>query len=267
MNLYDSPADVVRKSIVGLGLAPEAVASMAGLEVRELMGFLNGRFSLQTARHLAPVLGLNSEALASLPDYQPITAAMSGIRRVSVPFEDDEVNIWLIESGNTVIAIDCGFRANDFLHAIEPIQEKSVHLLITHAHRDHVGGLTTASRNLLASIRAPKGFGDSTMISSGDTLEIGAYKIRVIDLAGHHPDTFGYHILGPEVDAIAMGDAVFAGSIGGCPDPSAFSTARRTIEAALSMQNPEVVLLPGHGPETTLASEIRSNAFLAAWLA
>jgi len=175
MNLYDAPADVVRKSIVGLGLSPADLAQKAGLQVRELTAFLDGHFSQETAKLLAPVLGLNPEALASLPEYQPIAPPLSGIRRVSVPFEDEEVNIWLIESKDTVVAIDCGFRPNDFLHAIEPIQEKAIHLLITHAHRDHVGGFTTPSKELLTSARAPEGFGGSTIIRAGDTLEIGPF--------------------------------------------------------------------------------------------
>lgn len=266
MSLYDTPADVVRKSIVGLALTPEIVALRAGMESREIMALLNGSFSENAARRLAPILGLNADALCSLPAYQPASPDLHGIQRISVPFEDDEVNIWLIESADTVLAIDCGFRPDDFLRLIESLHERLIHLFITHAHRDHIGGLTAVTKERLSSLHSPEEVGYSTTIRDGDTIEIGPLKIRAFDLSGHHPQTLGYHISGPEIEVFAVGDAVFAGSMGGCADSEAFARARRTIEAAFSGVGPEAVLLPGHGPATTLGSELRSNPFLADWL-
>ncbi|MFC7336093.1 MBL fold metallo-hydrolase [Haloferula chungangensis] len=266
MDLYDAPADVVRKSIIGRGLTPEALATMAGLPTRELMGFLNGDFDARLARMLAPLLEIDSAALCHLPDYQPESPDLGRIRQFEAPFEDEEVNIWFIEADGTTLVIDCGFRPKDFEAQIEALGDQAIHVLITHAHRDHIGGLSAASQSMLTSIHSPSGVSNSIAVSAGELLELGPFTVQAVDLSGHHPETLGYLIKGPGVEAFAVGDAVFAGSIGGCPDSSAFALARRTIEAAFSEIAPGMTLLPGHGPATSLGSEIRSNPFLASWL-
>jgi glyoxylase-like metal-dependent hydrolase (beta-lactamase superfamily II) len=73
----------------------------------------------------------------------------------------------------------------------------------------------------------------------------------------------GYHIGGLEVPVLVTGDAIFAGSMGGCRDESTYQQARRTLHAAIRPLPCSTVLLPGHGPATTLGEEWRRNPFLA----
>jgi glyoxylase-like metal-dependent hydrolase (beta-lactamase superfamily II) len=90
--------------------------------------------------------------------------------------------------------------------------------------------------------------------------------IRSVDLSGHHPSAIGYFIDGLAQRLLAVGDAIFAGSMGGCANANAFANARKTIESAISGADDELNILPGHGPATTLGSERMSNPFLAEWL-
>ena len=265
MKLYDSAADVVRKSIVGHGLSPALVAEKTGLSVRDFSDLRGGRISRENALKLAALLELDAEALCQLSNYHPSLQETDGIIGIELPFEDEEVNIWIIESGETVLVIDCGFRPSDLSSCLVPYHGRPIHLLITHAHRDHIGGLADATP-LLTSRHGPSGIPDCDPLNPGDQLNLGPFKINSVDLSGHHPRALGYFIESPEIRAFAVGDAIFAGSMGGCPDVHSFKQARRTIEASLKNEEADLLLLPGHGPATTLDHELKSNPFLAAWM-
>lgn len=264
MKLYDSAADVVRKAIVGHGIPPATLAAKAGISPHELREFLDGKFSPLIATSLAQALGLNARALRLLPEYQPDAPLPKAVVQVALPFGDEEVNVWFIESDDTRIVIDCGFRSRDLLTALESRSALTSHLLVTHAHRDHIGGLGSAMQKL-SSAHAPSGIAGSKTITIGSTLEIGPFCIQAIDLGGHHPQALGYLIEGLGLHLLAVGDAIFAGSMGGCPDSEAFEHARKTIMATIAGAPDDLVLLPGHGPATRLKSELSANPFLAAW--
>jgi glyoxylase-like metal-dependent hydrolase (beta-lactamase superfamily II) len=265
MNLYDSAADVVRKAIIGSGLSPAVVATKAGMSSRDLAGFLAGEFSPIVANSLAPTLGLNPQALSQLPNYEPDTKLPAGVVQVSLPFEDEEVNVWMIETAETRIAIDCGSAPDDFRKALDARTTLSNHLFITHVHRDHIGGLTSARPNF-RTVHSPSRLPGTELIAANEIIEVGPFKIRTVDLAGHHPQALGYFIDGLGLRLLAVGDAIFAGSIGGCPDPAAFDQARKSITDTISKATPDLILLPGHGPATCVKNELSSNPFLAAWM-
>lgn len=264
MKLYDHPADVIRKAIQGHGLSPAEVADRIGVEAKKIMSLIGGNFDETLARALAPVLGLDAEALCGLGIYDPGSTLPTGITQHAVPFEDEEVNIWLIKTGDTTVAIDAGSRKSDLAEIVAREDPRSVDLLVTHAHRDHVAGITSAA-DWLREIRGPAGVPGSREVQPGDSFRIGSLEIEVIDLAGHHPRAVGYRIQADSFRAIAVGDAVFAGSMGGCPDADAFRDARRTIEAALKGQDDDLLILTGHGSPTTLGAEKTGSPFLAGW--
>lgn len=261
MNLYDTPADVVRKALRGLEIAPSQAAAKAGIPDAELHAFLADRFAEATARTLAEALGLDPEALASLPDYRPALPPCPGLTQLALPFEDEEVNAWLLEKDGTVLVIDAGFGPDDLAAALDARGIDRCHLLLTHGHRDHVGGVAGVG-DRLESLHAPETLRGATLVHPGDTFRIGSFDIAVGDLRGHHPDAVGYRIDGLELPLLAVGDAVFAGSVGGCFSRSAYDDARRTIRESVLTQPSETILLTGHGPGTTLAQELERNPFL-----
>jgi glyoxylase-like metal-dependent hydrolase (beta-lactamase superfamily II) len=60
------------------------------------------------------------------------------------------------------------------------------------------------------------------------------------------------------------GDVLFRGSVGRADLPGGdWPTLLATLEMLARRFPPETVIYPGHGPETTLAAELRSNPFLA----
>ena len=242
---------VLRKALRGLNLAPGEAALRAGLLESEVMGLLRGKFSEPAARALAPVLSLDPEALARLPDYQPKPLDLPGVERLDIPFEDGQVNAWLVRAGGHAILFDAGFSEATIARALDAAAAFRLDaVLITHDHRDHVGGLGEAMRR--GGLFHPA--------RTGDPLEIGPLMIHPIDLPGHCEGALGYRIEGLARPVCVVGDALFAGSIGGCP-PETYRLALDHLRLGVLSLPDETVLLPGHGPATTVAEERRSNPF------
>ncbi len=259
--LEDDFTYVLRKALMGHGISPSEAAARAGLPETDVLSLLRGAFSAETARKLAVALGLNAEAFASHEIYQPEPCVLPGIHRLDLPFDSERVNAWLVRDGESIVLFDTGFDSDV---AIEAVRSTYGHLpdrvFITHGHRDHVGAL----QFLLAAGLPVHGTEiDGTIaMQPGDCVCCGSLVVKSCDLSGHYTPALGFHIEGLSRPVIVTGDALFAGSIGGCGTPQIYQRALRTLRAALASLPDETVLLPGHGPATTLGEERVSNPFL-----
>ena len=100
-------------------------------------------------------------------------------------------------------------------------------------------------------------------LNSGDLLMRGDLAIRVIGLPGHCPGALGYVVERIEPPVCVTGDALFAGSIGGCAPGEPYRQALEALRTGVMTLPDQTILLPGHGPATTVGSEKRANPFLA----
>jgi hydroxyacylglutathione hydrolase len=259
--LEDNFTDVLRKALLGHALTPAAAAMRAGIAETELLGFLGGAFSAETARVMGNLLGLNAQALANHPTYQPAAVAHPGIRLLSLPFNGDHVNAWLIGDGDELVLFDSGADEGDLVGLLRATCGRLPgSAFITHDHRDHVGGLQGLC-GAGVPIPGPEGCG-SPVIQSGDVKSCGRLRISACDLSGHCVPALGYHVDGIGVPVLVTGDALFAGSMGGCPTPSRYQLALDRLAEVLDPLPDQTILLPGHGPATTLGEERVSNPFL-----
>jgi glyoxylase-like metal-dependent hydrolase (beta-lactamase superfamily II) len=158
-------------------------------------------------------------------------------------------------------------------------------IVLTHAHPDHIAGidevreelgalpvylareewpaLTDAMENLSAlmgqSILAH--VADPRDLAHGATLELDGTQWRILDVSGHSP---GGRILYCAQLAIAfVGDALFAGSVGRVDFPNSDGRRlMRNIRENLMTLPDSTRVLSGHGPETTIGRERRTNPFV-----
>ena len=258
--LEDDFTYVLRKALIGHALAPSEAAARAGLTEAEVLAFLRGMFCAATARKLAPVLGLNAEAFAGHAAYQPRPCAVAGIVRLDLPFGKERVNCWLIQAGDAIILFDAGYEPADLMAAIADHACRLPDLaFITHAHHDHVGGVP----QLLAAgvpVHAA-GIAGTIPMLPGATIQCGPLAIGASDLSGHATPALGFHVGGLGQPVLVAGDALFAGSMGGCGTPALYQHARRRLHAVLDPLPDATVVLPGHGPATTLGEERAANPF------
>jgi glyoxylase-like metal-dependent hydrolase (beta-lactamase superfamily II) len=259
--LEDDFTYVLRKALMGHALAPAEAARHAGIPETNVLAFLRGAFSPETARKLAPVLGLNAEAFAGHATYEPKPLAVSGIVRLDLPFGGEQVNAWLVSGGDSIVLFDAGYESADLIRAIESrCGRLPDRVFVTHAHHDHVGALP----HLLAAglpVHA-EGISGAISMKPGDTVFCGPLAIRACDLSGHASPALGFHVDGLSQPVLVTGDALFAGSIGGCGSPKIYQHALRRLREVLASLPDATVLLPGHGPASTLDQERKANPFL-----
>ncbi|MEK7952009.1 MBL fold metallo-hydrolase [Luteolibacter soli] len=256
--LYDTTADVIRKALRGLGLAPSEAAARCGLAEREVISASRGPAFRETLLLLAPALGLNAHALAGLPSYTPPASGLPEIIRLELPFDDETVNAWLVQAGpEDFLLFDAGPHTTAIRDALDDRGIEDVHVLITHLHGDHLDGLASL-KGRTRSVAMPQ-----EDVKPGDRLKFGTLTVEVIDLPGHCPGAVGYRIEGLARPVCVTGDALFAGSMGGCAPDGPYQEALEALRANVLTLPDETTLLPGHGPETSVGSEKLGNAFLA----
>jgi glyoxylase-like metal-dependent hydrolase (beta-lactamase superfamily II) len=259
--LEDDFTWVIRKAFKGLALAPSEAATRAGLSESDVLSFSRGNFSADTARRLAPVLGLNPEALANHEHYIPKSVVLPSIHRLDLPFGEERVNAWLIWTNDAVILFDTGYEPASCTVALDALGTPPLErIFITHSHVDHVGGIP--SFMMRGNILHGAGIENALSMKPGDSICCGSLTIRACDLSGHANPALGYHIDGLPYPVLVTGDALFAGSIGGCGSPTIYQHALRRLDETLSPLPDSTVLLPGHGPATTLGEERISNPFI-----
>lgn len=185
------------------------------------------------------------------------------------------------QTGEAAI-IDGGGNAEGLLEIAESNDLEIKSILQTHAHIDHIAALgeLRASVDVPISMHradeplykaAPQQgamFGVSigelpaidTWLEDGDVVSVGNYEARVLHLPGHSPGGIGFYF--ESIGTIFSGDVLFAGSIGRVDLPGADIPAMKASLDRLKELPDDTRVLSGHGAETTIGAEKRSNPFL-----
>src|SRR5687768_322035 len=196
------------------------------------------------------------------------------------------------ERTKQAVFIDPGDEVEQLLDVIKARELDVRHILLTHAHVDHVSGVAEAKRALGAPIYLHKDdlflYDNAvrTGMMFGLTVEqpppvdvfydgegpitFGDYGVRVIHTPGHCPGGVCL-ALQKNGDAgpphLFVGDTLFAGSIGRTDLPGGnYETLLTSITETLLKFPDESIVYSGHGPETTIGRERATNPFILEFL-
>ncbi len=204
---------------------------------------------------------------------------------VCAPFEENSY-VARLDQRNDCVVIDPGLEPERVIEHIEDQAIVPAAILITHAHADHVGGVAELKQRWPAC-RVVVGAGDAAGLSDpvanlsamfgvplvipaaddtvhdGDTYSAAGLRLKVLAIPGHSPGHVVYYCQDRQPGMVFVGDVIFAGGIGRTDFPGG-SMARLLsgIREKLFTLPDDTLLLPGHGPATTVGEEKRSNPFL-----
>jgi glyoxylase-like metal-dependent hydrolase (beta-lactamase superfamily II) len=102
-------------------------------------------------------------------------------------------------------------------------------------------------------------------LEHGETLQFGKRSAEVVHTPGHTPGSCCFRVAVPDAEPLLFaGDTLFARSIGRTDLPGGdFPTIERSIRSRLYTLDPDTVVIPGHGPRTTIGDEARDNPFVS----
>jgi len=156
------------------------------------------------------------------------------------------------------VIVDPGSMENFTLESIENNNFDLKAVLITHDHFSHVRGLQTLKRIYNAEIFAVNQKimnHKTTIVKDGDKLKIAGFHIEVISIPGHSSDSVVYRI----ENLLFTGDVLTAGLVGSTASAYGAATQMNKLRSRLLSLPGDYVVLPGHGPPSTMEAERRFN--------
>ena len=274
--LEDEFGDVVGKARRGQEKSVADVANACGFSPADVERIESYQWVPETqgVEAMASCLGLDGIKLqrAAAADYLP--AAPGGRELVDLAVEmrvlgtDFLMNGYVIGCPRTRVGavIDPGFQADRILQAAEGARLEIALILLTHGHHDHTGAVAqirdATEADVLASEAEIALLGDIRQhidgyLVPGEVVELGKQSLRVAATPGHTPG--GVSIIHEE--AAFVGDALFAGSLGGTRCVSDYQRQREAVAEQLLSLSDDTTLFPGHGTATTVAEERAHNPF------
>ena len=199
-------------------------------------------------------------------------------------------------TGDECLVVDPGIDILDQLaQVLREHRLKPAAVLLTHGHLDHTYSVTPVCgahgiaaylhsddtyrlRDPLAAMdpaviaMLEQQFGraaswaepdDVVEVADGARLELAGLELDVIHAPGHTEGSVMFELPGAQSRTLITGDVLFAGSIGRTDLPGGDHAAMlRSLREGVLPRADDTVVLPGHGPQTTIGRERSTNPYL-----
>lgn len=192
------------------------------------------------------------------------------------------VNCTILTIDGKAFIVDPGAEATFIAAQLKKKNLEPAGILLTHAHFDHIGAVNELERRYgdlpvfvgekdipvlthpfnqmppdYPPITAPK-----KLIPAAKLSEVTGLEVEVIDTPGHTPGGVCYYF--PSSKLLLSGDTLFSGSVGRTDFPGGdMGTLMNSLKKLTALPD-ETVVIPGHGPFTTIGREKDDNPFLQA---
>ncbi len=192
---------------------------------------------------------------------------------VQFPLGPYRTNCYLVgrEGASDVAVVDPGDAPEAVLGILAERGLTPRGVLVTHGHSDHLGAVRGVAEAAGVEVWMPRGEADDLrgldagpyepdhLLDGGELVSVAGIDFEVTPVPGHSRASIAYHADGH----LFSGDVLFAGSVGrtdlaGGDMPTLLASIGRLMAA----YPPDTLVLPGHGPVTTLAAELAGNPFL-----
>ena len=270
--LEDEFSDIVRKASRGLGIDAPTLASRTGLDKETLQHWLKGEGSPNDdqARALARVLRLDPGKLAdsAAQRWEPHVDVPADVRHHPQNPHPSNGYIFFLEDGRTAALIDPAGDPKNLKRAISRGPYLLRYILITHKHLDHCDATADIASEFPDAqivmhkydVHAIGALGRNALpVKDGEQLPFGKNaEIRMLHTPGHTDGSSCYLFKA----TVFTGDTLFAGSVGGAfGDKSTYADILNSVSTKLFKLDDETVIMPGHGPPSTIAQEKQHNPF------
>ena len=276
MPLEDDFSDIIKKARTGQGLSVRDVARTTGLSEGDITTLERGgqphdRADVQV---LAKVLDLRSEPLEQIviDKWEPVAQQVPvGVETIHGSVSGYGVQGYILHDEGEALLIDTAYNAPAMIAWLESHRVRLIGICLTHGHADHAEGI----QQLLAKWQVPVYLGSDdvnllhwrppdqhlTAPIDGRSIPVGGLTLRCLTTPGHTPGGICYLVDVGLQPVCFVGDTLFAGSIGRSNPHTLYGTHLDSLRQRVLKLAHECLLLPGHGPATTVREELDHNPF------
>lgn len=274
MKLEDSYTDIVLKAMNGHGLGRRSLSKAIFVDTQKLSAFLKGYWEENLARKICHKLAINYHALYLIATEQYAWNSVlvtPEVHSIKTTFEmpnwgEATVNNYFVEiEPKRHLLFDTGTQPSKLMEFLEKHSTKVEAIFITHNHKDHTFGLEEMAKLVSPDNIYPYGnclLKTAKKVEKLQSLNFGSLQVKSYKTPGHTLDGTSFLISGLSKPIVVTGDALFAGSIGGVGRDLYTDALQNVREKILSLPD-ETIILPGHGPITTVEIEKKRNPFFA----